>query len=100
MILSQLQKEALSVMAQGGRQLCQRAKSSWYGNQYGTDETQRKEMLNHWKEVESEIRALRERILTEDTDYWPCRHCGGTHPIGDNPCHDILETPPAREAAK
>lgn len=19
---------------------------------------------------------------------WPCHHCGGSHPIGDNPCHE------------
>src|SRR5262249_3999582 len=23
-----------------------------------------------------------------DEQMWPCHHCGGEHPVGDNPCHD------------
>lgn len=25
-------------------------------------------------------------------EMWPCRHCGGEHPIGKNPCHDAIFT--------
>ena len=61
--------------------------------------TNKRRNLNsgQWATIAAEAEELMAAIAEEAAkkkggrpkkdDHWPCHHCGGSHPIGDNPCH-------------
>lgn len=60
-----------------------------------------------WATIAAEAEELMAAIAEEaaknkggrpkKVDEWPCHHCGGSHPIGDNPCHEPGEKEPQQK---
>lgn len=50
--------EAINVMRDGARQLCDHAVGKWLGNAYGDDEPMRRENLDRWSAIRSAVSDL------------------------------------------
>ncbi len=56
-----INSEAIDVMVQGGREICERALMKWRQGDYLTGEIQT-DNIERWKRIKSAIRDMRDRL--------------------------------------